>query len=257
MTAPHYASQALIIAALLAAAGFAVATEQACQLAPAGSAEVAAVRDGRTLLLRDGSELRLAGIETAAGSDAQTTLGTLALGKTLTLMRLGPVAHDRYGRLVAFAFVPDSAQSLQQTLLDQGLARVSSRIGDRACADALLTSERTARAGNRGLWGDPNFAPLPSDDLPRLTAQQGRFALVEGKVLSMRESGGTIYLNFGRRWTRDFSFFIAGRLRRNSAAAGTEPKSLEGRRIRVRGIIEQRNGPIIEAAAPEQIETVN
>ena len=73
----------------------------------------------------------------------------------------------------------------------------------------------------------------------------------------MRESGGTIYVNFGRRYTRDFSVIIASRLRRSFAAAGIEPKSLEGRRIRVRGFIERRSGPVIEAAAPEQIEIVN
>jgi endonuclease YncB( thermonuclease family) len=251
----HHAGVALAIAVLLVAAGPAAAAEQPCQLAPAGTAEVAAVRDGRTLLLRDGSELRLAAIETAAGSEA--ALVTLVLGKTLTLKRLGPEARDRYGRLVAFAFAADSTQSLQQALLDQGLARVSARIGDKACAEDLLTSERAARAANRGLWADPNFAPLRSDDVARLTAQQGRFALVEGKVLSVRESGGTIYLNFGRRWTRDFSVIIASRQRRSFTAAGIEPKSLEGRRILVRGFIEQRNGPIIEAVAPEQIETVN
>lgn len=38
------------------------------------------------------------------------------------------------------------------------------------------------------------------------------------------------------------------------AAACVAPKALEGRRIRVRGWIEQRGGPIIAAEAPEQIE---
>ena len=40
------------------------------------------------------------------------------------------------------------------------------------------------------------------------------------------------------------------------AAAGVEPKALEGRRIRVRGWIEQRGGPIVMAEAPEQIELI-
>jgi hypothetical protein len=31
-------------------------------------------------------------------------------------------------------------------------------------------------------------------------------------------------------------------------------KRLEGRRVRVRGVLEQRRGPVIEADAPEQIE---
>ena len=88
-------------------------------------------------------------------------------------------------------------------------------------------------------------------------AEQGHFALVEGKVLSVRESGATIYVNFGRRWTRDFTVTILRRLGRSFAAAGIEPKQLEGRRIRVRGWVEQRGGPIIAAEAPEHIEFVN
>jgi hypothetical protein len=37
-------------------------------------------------------------------------------------------------------------------------------------------------------------------------------------------------------------------------AAGLEPKRLEGRRVRVRGFVEERGGPWIEATAPEQFE---
>jgi hypothetical protein len=95
---------------------------------------------------------------------------------------------------------------------------------------------------------------LSAENLTRLQAERGRFALVEGKVLSVRESGATIYVNFGRRWTRDFTVIILRRLSHVSTAAGIEPKKLEGRRIRVRGWLEQRGGPIITAEAPEQIE---
>ena len=38
------------------------------------------------------------------------------------------------------------------------------------------------------------------------------------------------------------------------SAAGLAPKALENRRVRVRGWVEERNGPRIEAASPEQIE---
>jgi hypothetical protein len=124
------------------------------------------------------------------------------------------------------------------------------------CADILLRSERVARAARRGLWADPNFAPLRPENLARIAAARGQFALVEGKVLSVRESGATIYLNFGRRWTRDFTVTILKRHRREFAAAGIDPKGLEGRPIRVCGWIEQRGGPVIDAVAPEQIERV-
>ena len=71
---------------------------------------------------------------------------------------------------------------------------------------------------------------------------------------SVRESGATIYVNFGRRWTEDFTVTILKRNERKFVAAGVEPKRLAGRLIRVRGWIEERGGPWIEPAYPEQIE---
>lgn len=243
----------MISAATLALLGCDAAAHAACKLTTIGTANVAAVRDGRTLMLDDGRELRLAAIE--ATDDSRTALQMLVGGRPLRLERLA-AESDRYGRLVAFAFAGDGGQSMQEAMLADGQARVSARIGDKACAEGLLTIERAARTARRGLWADPNFAPLPAENIVRLQAERGHFALVEGKVLSVRESGATIYVNFGRRWTRDFTVTILKRQQRTFAAAGVEPKQLEGRHIRVRGWIEQRGGPIIVAEAPEQIEVI-
>jgi endonuclease YncB( thermonuclease family) len=144
--------------------------QEACKLTAIGAANIATVRGGRTLMLDDGRELRLAAIEVSP--DSRDALQSLIGGRTLRLERVG-TELDRYGRLVAFAYVGDAQQSLQQALLSQGLARVSARIGGKACADALLTTERTARAARQGLWADPNFAPLQAENLTRVTAEQG------------------------------------------------------------------------------------
>ena len=53
-------------------------------------------------------------------------------------------------------------------------------------------------------------------------AGRGRFTLVEGQVLSVRESGGTIYVNFGRRWSEDFTVTVLKRNERMFAAAGLD-----------------------------------
>ena len=98
-------------------------------------------------------------------------------------------APDRYGRARRIRLCQRQPQSVQQLLLAHGQARVSARIGDKACADIMLDAERTARLARRGLWADPNFAPLRSENIPRIEAARGQFALVEGKVLSVRESG--------------------------------------------------------------------
>ena len=241
----------LVTGATALAAG--VAAQESCKLTDLGTVTVASVRDERTLLLTDGRELRLAAIE--ADDRSRATLNALAAGKTLRLETLGP-GQDRYGRIVAFVYADDARESLQQVMLAQGQARVSARVGSQPCAELLLRTERAARAMVRGLWADPNFAPLPSHDLTRITAVRGQFALIEGKVLSVRESGATIYVNFGRRWTQDFAVTILKRQRRDFAVAGIEPRELEGRRIRVRGWVEHRHGPVMEVSVPEQIEVV-
>ena len=243
----------LVLATAATALASGTMAQEACKLPGLGTAIVAGVRDGRTLLLVDGRELRLAAIE--AHDASRAALNVLAAGRTLRLEKLGP-EQDRYGRVLAIAYTDDAHESLQQVMLAQGEARVSARVGDRPCAELLLKTERAARAAVRGLWADPNFAPLPSHDISRIAAVRGQFALVEGKVLSVRENGATIYVNFGRRWAQDFAVTILKRHRRAFAAAVIEPKELEGRRIRVRGWVEQRRGPIMEASAPEQIEVI-
>jgi hypothetical protein len=70
----------------------------------------------------------------------------------------------------------------------------------------------------------------------------------------VRESGATIYINFGPRWGQALTVTIPKRDESGFAAAGVEPKKLEARRLGVRGWIEERNGPRMEATRPEQIE---
>jgi hypothetical protein len=121
----------------------------------------------------------------------------------------------------------------------------------------LLAKEQAARAAKLGLWGEPVYVMGKAEDPAEVLKDRGRFALVEGKVLSVRESGGTIYVNFGRRWSEDFTVTIAKRNERTFSAAGLVPKSLSGRKVRIRGWIEERGGPWVEAARPEQIEVLD
>ena len=204
------------------------------------------------ITLEDGRALWLAGIELAQPVE-------LPSGTALTLKRLSSAREsDRYGRLNAHVFInEDNAERwLQAELVSRGLARVSSRVGDPACARLLLAKEQAARDGRVGLWGEPSYVIGKAEDPAGVLKDRGRFALVEGKVLSVRESGGTIYVNFGRRWSEDFTVTIAKRNERAFSAAGVTPKSLSGRRVRIRGWIEERGGPWVEAARPEQIEVL-
>src|SRR5262249_23234029 len=76
----------------------------------------------------------------------------------------------------------------------------------------------------------------------------------KGNVVSVRESAGTIYMNFGRRWSQALTVTISKPGERLFAPAGEERRKPENRRVRVRGWVEERNGPRIEVTRPEQIE---
>jgi endonuclease YncB( thermonuclease family) len=224
-----------------------------CRPTAIGTAQVRGVIDGRTVQLTDGREVRLAGIE--APDSAKAALATLVSGHDIVLRKLG-AETDRYDRVVALVALQreDAGGTVQQMLLAQGHARVSGNIGDKACAEAFLGAEKAARAAGLGLWADPHYLMKKAEDPEGILAVRGRFAVVEGKVLSVRESGATIYVNFGRRWSEDFTVTVLKRNERTFTTAGLELKKLAGQRVRVRGTVEERGGPWIEAVRPGQIE---
>lgn len=239
--------------------------DRVCRLVTFTETRAQGAIDGRTILLADGREVRLAGIAVPAADEARAmgvgdaaALHALVAGKDITLRHVNP-ASDRYGRLVASAFVrtPDGEESVAAVLVARGHARVAIPPGERACVAGLLAAERAARAGKLGLWGDPRYESKRAQNPGEIAAARGRFSLVEGPVLSVRESGGVIYVNFGRRWTEDFTVTISKRNERLFIAAGLAPKVLQGRYVRIHGVVEERGGPWIEATRPEQIEILD
>jgi len=242
-----------------------------CGGSSGASGEVVRVIDGRSFLFPDGREIRLAAIESllpvpgdedearvAAALAARTALEALVLHREVAL-RIAGASPDRYGRLVAYAFIrtPSGDALVQRELLVSGQALVSPAAMAAGCHAYLRDAERTARAGRLGLWGDPYYVVKPADRSVDVLAEQGRFTVVQGQVVSVRDSGGMVYLNFGRRWSQDFTVTILKRNERMFVGAGLTPKVLTGRHIEVRGWVEERGGPTIEAVRPEQIEIVN
>ena len=265
-----------------AAAQRTAAVMPATQAMPCGGAEIArgaaaVALDGGNFQFGDGRIVHLAGIEAPmsavagtafagpGGAAAKAGLSRLISGAQVVL-RQAETKPDRYGRVVAYAEIVRGAdrRSVETDLIAAGLARVDGEAGSRACAAALLAAETTARRAKIGLWANPYYDPLRADDPVGIVAERGRFALVEGDVVSVHESGATLYLNFGRRWSRDFSVTIRKRNERRFAAPGFDLKALAGRPVQVRGWIEARaaagggggywRAPWIEATYPAQIQ---
>jgi endonuclease YncB( thermonuclease family) len=249
---------ALALTGALLMAGTIPSIAEGCLFEPQGEGRVAEIIDGRSFRLTDGREIRLAGIESAANETTRTNraaaLSDLIAGRDVTL--LGPDdTPDRYGRQTAIVILGSTETPVQTLLLRQGDALVSAEIADKDCAADLGRAEAEARQAKRGVWADPAVIKNAesSDDI---LSGIGRFAVVEGMVLSVREAGATTYLNFGRNWTRGFAATISRRTMPALVSAGISAKSLENRRIRVRGFIEARPGPRIDVLRVGQIEIV-
>jgi hypothetical protein len=130
-------------------------------------------------------------------------------------------------------------------------ARVFSVADNRALVGDMLTLEAEARAAGRGLWADPFYRVRSADDA---AGAIDSFQLVEGRVGRVATVRGLTYVDFGADWRSDFTLTIDARARRLFVAAGLAPDSLAGHRVRVRGWLKSRNGPLIDVTHPEQIE---
>lgn len=253
---PWLISVAVVAAPFAAMTASVAAAAAPCAFEQQGEGRVGAVIDARSFRLADGREVRLAGIaqtsaEKAAPLQAQA-LAAMLVGRDVRLSGEDDTP-DRYGRELAFVWRQPDGILVQREMLAQGAALAWPDVADKDCAAALMAAEAAAREAKRGIWADPTAiknAESPGD----ISAGIGRFMLVEGKVLSVRQAGATTYLNFGRRWTRDFAVTIPRSALGHLAAAGLEPKSLENKRIRVRGFVETRSGPRIEVLRAGQIE---
>lgn len=233
------------------------AAQAGCDSPLQGEGQVSAILDARTLRLDDGREVRLSGIEIPKSAEIAGTawLRDHALKQKITL-RGTDDAPDRYGRQHAFALLDGTEITLQSALVGEGHAIVSASPGDKACMAELREAESHAEGSRLGVWSQPAFVQ-EAGATAGILKYIGCFTLVEGTILSSRQVGATLYLNFGRRRIQGFAVTVSRRMIASFAAAGMTPATLQGKRVRVRGWISQHGGPRIEVRLPSQIEFIS
>lgn len=169
---------------------------------------------------------------------------------------------DRWGRTpVVLVPVPEPGderpvRSVHEDLLESGLARLWPFEAAAACRHDLRPSEERAQRALRGVWGENGAKALAATQPEAIRARAGRFAIVEGRVISVGSRPQRTYLNFGRVYRRDFSATIPKRSLTAFISAGMSPSSLAHKRIRIRGIVGGRQAPTIEITSPDQIERI-
>jgi micrococcal nuclease len=245
----------------------------AAELVRDGAGVVREVVDGDTVILADGREIRLVGIQAPKlplgrpkfrawplAREAKAALERLVKGKRVTLS-FGGRRRDRYRRWLAHLHLMgedesgnaafDNARWVQGAMLSAGMARVYSFADNRSAIAEMLARERAARAARRGIWGHPYYRIRDTDTAGR---HINSFQLVEGRVLAVAPTRRRVFLNFGQNWRTDFTIVIARRYLKHFQDRGRRLVALAGKRVRVRGWLKRRNGPMIAVTHPEQIE---
>jgi micrococcal nuclease len=122
---------------------------------------VVQVIDGDTLVLAGGIKVRVLGIDAPEmardgqpadflAHQAKATLAHLTLNRRIGL-EYDRLRYDRYGRLLAYVFLPDHTLVNAQ-LVRRGLARVYSHAPNARHRETLLAAQRQAIQARRGIW---------------------------------------------------------------------------------------------------------
>lgn len=261
----HIAGLAMAVGLIVSPLG-----AMACEGLTAGPrGVVTSVTDGDTVILDNGLVVRLIGTQAPKlplgrdgfetwpmAAEAKAALEEMVLGKPVTL-RYGGERIDRHQRALGHLFLDGVEDGwVQQQMIAAGLARVYSFADNRACLAELMDAEIRARTMRLGIWTDPFYTVRRADRPEAIVSRAGNYELVEGRVLLADKVGDRVFLNFGRYWKEDFTTVIERSALRLFDGAGLDPLQLEGALVRVRGWVDERDGPRIEVTHPEQIEVL-
>jgi len=158
---------------------------------------------------------------------AQAWLAGALLQKEITAV---PGEDDRYGRR---SVVSDSAALFYAT--------------SGSIPPAWKAAEASARVAGRGIWADKKITITPENAAQHI----GAFRLIEGTVTRIYEAKNATYINFGADWKSDFSITIPAKLRRSMKAQLATLTA--GKRVAVRGMITQENGPMVRLSHPDNL----
>ncbi len=231
-----------------------------------GPGRVDRVIDGLTVTLKDKKVVRLAGIDIPGYGREDSDFPLKAFQALQVLLpeatdialyqtRLAKMGRtNRMEQQLAHLVIEKDNIWIQAVMISMGVARVMPTESNPEMSEIMLGLEQKAREKELGVWAkDSPYRLLGPDDLSQKT---GTIQVVEGTVVKAANIKNTLYLNFGTDWKTDFTVRINTDLRRKLSKAGIDPLALQGKRIRVRGYIEEYNGPMITLENIHHLEMV-
>ena len=263
----RFARRFVLMAVALAASGAGRAADglpTTCPEEPELFAIVADVSDDLAITLVDGRSVRLAGTEApratsiapARPQELRETLRLRLRDTTIGVASLG--VADRWRTVPALVFTDDGV--LNFALLAEGRLRMQPDRMATGCREALLRAEAMARRSNVGVWRDPALIAIDADAVEPYGAPPGAslegLSLVEGKVVSVGESLGRIYLNLGHR-KGGFAISLPKRDIALMTSDAVKRARTVGTRVRVRGLIDRHTGLRVDVSDADAIEIID
>ncbi|SEL99541.1 hypothetical protein SAMN04515666_106390 [Bosea lupini] len=272
---PSFAVIICVLAVMAACASMVRAADDAC--APEEAAEqvrLAGLDRHGDPQLADGRTIRLAGLAPRQNeTEREHFAAQLARwhGREFRLAPLG--GPDRWGRVPARLLAAEGTDALagqpdlSAALLAAGAARRLPEPGLAACNELWRKAEpRPAVAGKAGSLAPAatqgNFAAvampvIDGHDASAMKAQAGRIVVVEGRIAAVGERAQRTYLNFERRRGAGGSIVLSRALWRDLQRSGWTASALTGKRVRVSGVVEGRDGLLIEAQTRSALELID
>lgn len=241
-----------------------------CTLQAGPTHTVVRIIDSQTMEVDDGTEIRLVGalapsppafLSSGAvwppNAVARAALASLVLGRRVELAFSGR-RQDRWGRTLAHVFLVGTGQRewVQGHMLQRGHARAYVVPDSLACLPEMRAHEKLAADAGIGLWRNAAYRVREAADAKGLMRLRNTYQLVEGRLHKVASTKSRLYLNFGEDWRSDFTAGFAAKARTFGPEAIARITALEGRRVRIRGWIERRNGPYVELLHPGQVEAI-
>ena len=213
------------------------------------STEVVQVRhalDGDSLVLTDGRQVRLIGINTPEinpssdkrkpatpqplAREAQRFVATRVNGQTVTL-HFETERTDRYQRLLAHVTLADGT-SLEEAVLRAGLGWTVAIPPNVSELARLRAAETEARAARLGVWEKTEYRPVAAE---RLTTKDSGFLVLTGTVRAFRQSARNFYFELTPRVSLSVAREEWNRYFAAPAGPYATPQILIGHKIIARG----------------------
>ena len=271
---PSFAAISLFLAGIPAPTAVTRAEDDVCTTSErAEPVRLAGLGSHGDLVLADGRTVRLAGIaprQDEVERDRFAVQMARWRGRDFRLAPLG--GADRWGRIPARLLMspegdaPAGQPDLTAALLASGAALRLPEPGLPACNEiwrkaeprpAVAGSPSDASATAQRKHAAVALPVVDGHDAAAMRAQAGRIVVVEGRVAAVGERTQRTYLNFERRRGAGGSIVLSRALWRELQRDGWTARALTGKRVRVRGVVEGRDGLLIEAQTRSALELID